>query len=77
MEEKERIRKAGRKAGQTTQKMMAFRVDNEVAEILATVANKGRLLNELVKDWAAAHKRLHDGPDYPPEDNNIPLSDEQ
>lgn len=77
MEEKERIRKSGRKAGQTTQKMMAFRVDNEVAEILATVANKGRLLNELVKDWAAAHKRLHDAPDYPPEENNIPLSDEQ
>lgn len=75
MEEKERIRKAGRKAGQTTQKMMAFRVDNEVAEILATVANKGRLLNELVKEWAASRNRKR--VDYPTEDNNIPLSDEQ
>ena len=74
MEEKERIRKAGRKAGQTTQKMMAFRVDNEVAEILATVANKGRLLNELVKEWAASRNRKR--VDYPPEENNISLSDE-
>lgn len=74
-QEKERVRKEGRKLGQCTQKMMAFRCDYEVVEILATVANKGRLLNDLVKEWAASKNRKEI--DYPPEENNIPLSDEQ
>lgn len=74
-QEKERVRKEGRKLGQRTQKMMAFRCDNDVAEILATVANKGRLLNDLVKEWAASRNRKDT--DYPPEENDIPMPDEQ
>lgn len=74
-QENERVRKEGRKKGQRTQKMMAFRCDIDVAEILATVANKGRLLNDLVKEWEASRNRKEI--DYPPEENNIPMSDEQ
>lgn len=73
-QEKERVRKEGRKVGQRTQKMMAFRCDNDVADILATVANKGRLLNDLVKEWASSRNRKR--VDYPPEENNIKMSDE-
>ena len=69
------MRQEGRKLGQRTQKMMAFRCDNDVAEILATVANKGRLLNDLVKEWAASRNRKET--DYPPEENDIPMPDEQ
>lgn len=42
------IRKAS-KHGVTTQKMMSFKVDLEVWEKLTSEANKGRLINELLK----------------------------
>lgn len=56
MEEKEKkkrpsaatIRKAS-SHGVKTQKMMSFRVDNEVAEKLDQEANKGRLINDLLR----------------------------
>ena len=38
--------------------------------------SKGRLLNNLVKEWAAAHRPLAVDHDDPPEDNNVPLCDE-
>ena len=73
-EEKQRERKQDIKRGVRTQKMMTFRCDNDVADILSCVANKGRLLNDLVKEWAKS-RNFHEE-DYHPGENNIPLSDE-
>lgn len=75
MEQKERLRKEYAKNG-STQKMMTFRADVDVVAILANVANKGRLINNLVKEWAAAHRPMVVEHDDPLEDYNVPLSDE-
>lgn len=48
-EPKERLRKE-KKRGVTTQKMTSFRLDEELAEWLATKPNKGRLINELLAE---------------------------
>lgn len=48
---KERIRKTNIKRGQRTQKMMSFRCDNETAELLKDYPNKGRLINQLIKEY--------------------------
>lgn len=53
-EEKERMRKAYAPKGERSQKMMSFRVDNDVAEWLSQQPNKGRYINDLI----AADKRL-------------------
>lgn len=39
-------------AGERTSKMMAFRADRDVIRWLNHAANKGRLINELVRSWA-------------------------
>ena len=49
-EEKERQRKAYAARGERSQKMMSFRVDNEVAEWLNQQPNKGRYINNLIKE---------------------------
>ena len=67
-QKKERLRKEYAKGG-SSQKMMAFRADSDVVEILSKVANKGRLINDLVKRWAAVPDQLAD-PDSPPEEND-------
>lgn len=67
-QKKERLRKEYAKGG-SSQKMMAFRADADVVEILSRVANKGRLINDLVKRWAAGPDQLAD-PDAPPEEND-------
>lgn len=67
-QKKERLRKEYAKGG-SSQKMMAFRADSDVVEILSKVANKGRLINDLVKRWAAHPDNLTD-PDAPPEEND-------
>ena len=46
----ERERKAY-KWGQRTQKMMSFKVDLDLVECLNTVRNKGRLINNLLRDY--------------------------
>lgn len=48
----ERQRKEWKRGTGTTQKMVSFRADLEVVEILERQPNKGRLLNQLVLDWA-------------------------
>ena len=48
----ERQRKEWKRGTGTTQKMVSFRADSEVLEILERQPNKGRLLNQLVLDWA-------------------------
>lgn len=51
-EEKERVRKAYAPKGQRTQKMMSFRVDNDLEEWLNQQPNKGRYINDLIMaDW--------------------------
>lgn len=73
-EEKQRSRKQDIKRGVRTQKMMSFRCDKDVEEILSSVSNKGRLLNDLVKEWWKCRNRHEE--DFHPGENNIPLSDE-
>ena len=72
--EQERQRKADIKKGQRTQKMMTFRADLDVVGLLASVQNKGRLLNDLVREWAKGKNVAR--VDYPPEENTIPMEDE-
>lgn len=50
MEQKERIRKEYRKADGRTQKMVSFRLDNELLDWLESQHNKGRYLNELIRE---------------------------
>lgn len=45
----ERVRKAYAPKGERGQKMVSFRCDNENASYLASIPNKGRLLNELIQ----------------------------
>lgn len=54
MEEKERQRKEF-KHGQVTQKMMSFKVDLDLCDWLKTVANKGRLINKLLRQYRDSH----------------------
>ena len=49
-EEKERQRKAYAAKGERSQKMMSFRVDNEVADWLNQQPNKGRYINNLIRE---------------------------
>lgn len=65
-EKKERTRKEYAKGG-SAQKMMTFRLDNELADWLQTIANKGRLINELLRKerercWTEAHRDCADMP---------------
>lgn len=48
-EEKERMRKAYAPKGERSQKMMSFRVDNEIADWLSQQPNKGRYINNLIR----------------------------
>lgn len=48
-EQKERTRRKYAKRGETSQKMMSFRLDQENAFWLSTFPNKGRYLNNLIK----------------------------
>lgn len=48
----ERQRKEWKRGAGTTQKMVSFRADTEVLEILNLQANKGRFLNDLVIQWS-------------------------
>lgn len=51
-EKQERQRRAYAARGERSQKMMSFRVDNEVADWLNQQPNKGRYLNALIlADW--------------------------
>lgn len=48
-EQKERVRKAYASKGSRSQKMMSFRVDNELQMWLDSQPNKGRYINDLVR----------------------------
>ena len=47
-QEKELVRKGGNAKGVRTQKMVSFRLDNDLEEWLSKSPNKGRLINQLL-----------------------------
>lgn len=47
-QEKELLRKGGNAKGVRTQKMVSFRLDNDLEEWLSKSPNKGRLINQLL-----------------------------
>lgn len=49
-EEAVRVRKEYGKKGERTQKMMSFRVDNDLIEWLESQPNKGRYINTLIAE---------------------------
>lgn len=55
-EEEQRVRKAYAADGTRSQKMMTFRLDNEVAEWLAQQPNKGRYINQLIAEDMRKHE---------------------
>ena len=67
--ETERQRKSDIKRGVRTQKMMAFRIDADVQTILEKVQNKGRVVNEAVKEWWRSRNREEH--DYEPEEDRL------
>lgn len=46
---KELIKKGDNRTGRITQKMMSFRLDNELEEHLGKQVNKGRYINNLIR----------------------------
>lgn len=48
-EKKERTRRRYAKRGETNQKMMSFRLDQENEYWLSTFPNKGRYINNLIR----------------------------
>lgn len=55
--EKEFLRKEGRKRGMVTQKMVSFRCDDENINWLEQQPNKGRYINNLIRTDMAAHNK--------------------
>lgn len=47
--EKERLRKAYAKKGERSQRIMSFRLDNELEDWLNQQPNKGRYINNLIR----------------------------
>lgn len=66
-EKQARIKRAAN--GTRTQKMVSFRLDAELLTPLAAVANKGRLINKLLRDYfaRAASGATWEDPDEQPE----------
>lgn len=51
MEDKRRIRKEYKKQAGRTQKVQSYRIDLDIIEMLKSVANKGRLINDLLREY--------------------------
>lgn len=64
--EDKQLRKQRAKNGERTSKMVSFRADELTINILAKVANKGRLINDLVKQWWRREPSVTLDPDEPP-----------
>lgn len=47
---KELIKKGDNRIGRITQKMMSFRLDNDLEEHLGKQVNKGRYINNLIRE---------------------------
>lgn len=70
VKEKQR-RKKYAKAGVKTGKMCSYRLDWETMDILDHVGNKGRLINDLIKEWWKKQKpsSTYDADANPKEDD--------
>ena len=68
-QKKERNRKEYAKKGERSQKMMCFRLDNELETKLSTVKNKGRLINDLLHKYFETKPK--EDPDVDPSENDI------
>lgn len=68
-EKREPLRKA-RKRGETTQKLMTFRCDLDVAELLEQVSNKGRTINEALKEWFRSRIKDESHEEFDPSDGH-------
>lgn len=53
-----RVRKAYAKNGERSQKMMAFRCDNDLLEWLTSQPNKGRYINDLIRSDMQLRKEV-------------------
>lgn len=73
IEKRKQLRKQRSKNGERTSKMMSFRADELVVDILSRVPNKGRLINDLVKQWWRHEPSVTLDEDEPPSE----LSDYQ
>lgn len=70
MEEKEtQKRRQYAPKGERSGKMMSFRIDFENIFYLKKAANKGRLINRLIKGWAM--EQGFDDPDADLEENGL------
>jgi hypothetical protein len=47
---KELIKKGDNRTGRITQKMMSFRLDNDLEDYLGKQVNKGRYINNLIRE---------------------------
>lgn len=70
-QKKQRIKKEYSTKGGRTQKLISFRADFDVVAILEEVTNKGRLLNNLVKEWAQAKNRDESREEFDPSSQQI------
>ena len=68
IEKRKQLRKQRSKNGERTSKMMSFRADELVVDILSQVPNKGRLINDLVKQWWRHEPSVTLDDDEPPSD---------
>lgn len=65
-EKKSQLRKKRAKNGERTSKMVSFRADELTVQILDKVQNKGRLINDLVKQWWRHEPSITLDEDEPP-----------
>lgn len=70
-EKKKQQRKQRVKNGERSSKMVSFRADELTVQILAKVANKGRLINDLVKQWWRRNPSVTLDDDIDPSENDI------
>lgn len=68
-EKTERNRKEYAKKGERSQKMMCFRLDNDLESLLSTVKNKGRLINNLLHKYFETKSK--EDPEADPSENDI------
>lgn len=57
MEDKKRIRKEYKKQDGRSQKVQSYRMDLDIVEKLKSVENKGRLINDLLREYFRSRNR--------------------
>ena len=68
-EKAKQIRKSYAKRGACNSKMMSFRCDGDDLGFLAKVANKGKLINDLLRAYFTGAQS--EPGDYPPEERDL------